>query len=206
MAKPKAWERSPTETEDAFAFWLVFRDMAYPEGIAPGSRFVPRSLRRVSEIMESSPYHVGQLAKNHGWHARALAYDRHVDELRMGARATELERATVEHTRLIASMKRIAEAEISKHLERAEEDPTVSLTSLKEAVELTERIVKLDRLVLGGATERVDDPKRSGQWNREKRWNLEALSLEDLEALERARERAGGPEPEPEPLDAPTKH
>ena len=203
MSKPKPWERTTAESDDAFAFWLVYRDMAYPEGISPGSRFVPRSLTKVSQIMESSPYHVGALAKAHGWASRALAYDQHVDGVRMGARVTELERATVGHVRLIAGMKRIVEAEIAKHLERAEEDPTVASTSLKEAVELAERIVKLDRLVLGGATERVDDPKLSRQLNREKRWNLEALSLEDLEALERARTRAGGPEPE---AIEPTKH
>lgn len=199
---PKAWERQPGESDDAFAFWLLYRDAAYPEGISRGSPFVPRSLAAVSSAMGSSPYHVGQLAKAHGWAGRALVYDRHVDTLRDNAARTELEKASAGHTRMIGNLKRILEAEITKHLERAEEDPTVALTSLKEAVELSERIVKLDRLVLGASTERVDDPKRSREWNREKRWNLEALSLEDLEALERARERAGGPEPEaiePEP-------
>lgn len=203
---PKPWERLPEESEEAFGLFLQYRDLAYPDGIAVGARFVPRSLRKLAEAAECSYPSVCGLARKHGWAGRCVIYDQHVDELRLGARANELQRSTLAHSRILASVRAIAENEIAKHLERSQEDPSVAITSLKEASDLVEKLVKLDRLILGASTENVaGGPSQRPETERSKRWNLEALSLEQLEALETARALAGGAEPEPVP-DKETRH
>lgn len=203
MAKVQPWERIDGESDSEWEGFVLYRDAAYPQGIAPGAPYVPRRQAAICELLEVSRGTLGTLMSRRLWHLRALHYDRHVDSLRQDVRESELRKVTREHTRSLSSLRTLIEGEVAKHKARAEEDPTVAVTSLKESVEMLERVIKLDRLVLGASTDNVHQERtdRTEAWNRAERWNLEALSLEELEHLEGLRTRARGPEPVPTTVD-----
>lgn len=197
----KPWERVDGESDVEWEAFSLWRDLAYPDGIALHTRFRARRMGDLAAILGVTMSQASALSKRCGWSLRTTQYDRYVDEIRLGVKATNAQRVGAEHAKILGNLRAMVDLELTKHKERAEIDPNAPTTSIRELLLLIDAVVKLDRLVLG-----QDKPEgQTETQTTDKRWNLEALSLQDLEALERARERAAGAEPVNVP-DADTKH
>lgn len=136
------------------------------------------------------------LSSAHHWVFRAAAFDQWIDQERQKLLIDDMARVRQANVRSISMLRQIAENEITKHLARSEEDPSVPISTLKEAVDMLAQLIRMETMLHGekglppSLAERASAAQLAGA-----RWNLEALALEELEALERARERAGGAEP-----------
>lgn len=178
---PRPWERMERETDAASALFTAFRDMAFPEG--PGGRYVPRSLTALASASGISHRYLRELSASFHWFSRAGAFDRALDAAKAEADITEVRRTRLRHTRLLAKARLALEGELDKWLQRSA-DPEVSSMSPREVMQGLEALVKMERLLVGEATDhvRVEDGG----------WDLEALELGDLEKLEAIRRKAKG--------------
>lgn len=176
----RPWERLPREGDSAWALFLAYRDSAYPKG--PTGGFVPRVKTALAEAAGLTPDYMYKLAVEFHWDARAGAWDRELDR-----RARETDLSDVEYNRRtmlrrLRKLGNLAEMELDKLLTRAT-DPDLPQMTAKELVQTLEFCLKADRLLAEKPTEIV---------RAEGAWNLEDLSVEDLEALNALRKKAKG--------------
>jgi hypothetical protein len=178
---PRPWERQSRETDAAWALFLAFRDSAYPDG--PSGRYVPRNLPPLAEALGIGLRYLRDLSASFHWFIRAGAFDRALDAARAEADISEVKRTRLRHTRLVSKARLALEGELDKWLSRST-DPDISSMSPKEVMGGLELVVKLERLLVGEHTDHVKVEDGS--------WDLEAMSLEDLQALEGLRRKARG--------------
>ncbi|MCK4718620.1 MAG: hypothetical protein KAT70_08125 [Thermoplasmata archaeon] len=172
------WSRLARESLGAFAQFVAFRDMAYPDG--PGARFQARNLGHLAKALGLSPAYVRSLSSSFKWFDRAGAYDRALDYARVETDISEVQRVRGRHLRLLAKARTFAEMELDKMIRRAQ-DPDIASANPREVRGLLEMVIKNERLLMG---EHTDHLKVDGEWN------LEDLELEDLEKLEAIRRKA----------------
>lgn len=175
-----AWSRLATETDQGWAYFLHFRNMAYPDG--PLGRFQAREIKSMALALGVSPETLYTYSGAFLWADRAGAYDRAIDAAKVAADQSEVVRMRSRHVRLLEKARLVAESELDK-MARRSANPDVSVVSAKEVKDLLEFVIKTERLMAGEATERVDV---NGAWD------LDKLTLEELEALEAIRNRASG--------------
>lgn len=174
------WSRLPREGDAAWSAFLAYRDMAYPEG--PAGRFATRNMRALSDALGVRHDYLRHLSSSFNWADRAGSYDRALDMAKTEMDLSEVQRVRQRHLRLLAKARTFAEMELDKMVRRAS-DPDISTASAREVKDLLEFAIKTERLLLG---EHTDHLKLDGEWD------LEDLSLEDLEALEEIRKKAKG--------------
>lgn len=193
-SKPKPWERAPGETDHAWAAFELFRDMAYPEGLA--GDFVPRNVAALAERTGTARSSLMKWLGANGWHVRAASFDRHVDGLRLKAKRKSLDLVTDAHKRLLGTLRETLENELAKYADASNKDACVTLATFERTASMLADVIKSDRLVHGGTTEntgqgiQASDPTAPA-------WDLDALDLEDLEKLDELRRKAGAREPKP---------
>lgn len=188
----RPWERQTRETDAQWALFLTFRDMAYPDG--PEGRFFPRSGAALAAATGLSEGYLRGLSASFHWYARAGSYDRELERAKTQADISEVQRSRVRHLRMLAKLRSALEGEADKLLQRVTDPDSPALTA-KELVDCTEKVVKLERLLMGEHTEHV---------RVENEWNLEALEYDELKNLDEIRRKARGLPPA-EPTDGETQ-
>ena len=178
----RPWDRLPRETDSAWSLFLVFRDMAYPDG--PLGRFVPRNVSAMAGAVGLSVDRLHDLSGTFHWFKRAGAFDQALDRAKTEADISEVSRTRTRHLRLMAKARAALEAELDKWLRRTQ-DPEVPTLDPKDVMKGLELIIKSERLLVGEHTDAVRVDRGDG-------WDLESLALEDLEALDAIRRKARG--------------
>lgn len=174
---PKPWERQPEEPEPAFLLFQRYRDRRPPRG-------------RVYEATKGAAGHVETLRLFQDWHwkERAAAWDAHIEAIRLHeveevARVDARDRAK-EHLLLTNDLLQLALREARKWL-RAAEESDMTLIKPADLIKLTDLVVKLERLIKGQPTERVEHGR-----------DLSHLTDDELEQVEALLSK-GAADPEP---------
>lgn len=76
----KLWEQKPEEPDKTFAAFKFFRDCAPPHSVIK-----VYCLHRGDPAVDRIPGRWSQCSAEYRWIARALAYDRHTDQIRCAA-------------------------------------------------------------------------------------------------------------------------
>lgn len=177
----KVWDRIPREADAAWTMFLAFRDMAYPEG--PSGRFAPRHLTTLASALGVNVRTVEAYSAQFNWFHRAGEFDRALDSAKTEADFSEARRTRLRHIRLLGKARLALESELDRWLARLGGDPEHSSMSPREVMQGLELVIKSERLVQG---EHTDHVKVDGEWD------LDSLTMEDLEGLDQIRRRAKG--------------
>jgi hypothetical protein len=172
------WTRQPRESEVQHAWFLLYRDSAYPQG--PSGKFEPRSLRQVAADLGYPYVTVQSWADSFAWADRAGAYDAYVTSRRDEAALSEADRTTALHGAQVRRLSRFVDKELAK-AEAVGESPVPYFTKPRDLLVAMELSIKLQRLINEQATSivRVDDDL-----------DLSQLTDEELELQEKLREKA----------------
>lgn len=176
----RPWERLPREGDQAWVLFNAYRESGWPKG--PGGGFVPRNKAALAEASGLTPDYLYKLAAEFKWDQRAGAWDRELDRRARETDLSDVEFARRRMLRRLAKLGNLAEMELDKLLVRAT-DPDLPQMTAKELVQTLEFVLKAERLMAEKPTEIV---------RAEGAWNLEDLSVEDLEALNALRKKAKG--------------
>ena len=150
------WARQPRESDQQYAWFLAYRDSAYPKGLE--GPFNPRNVEAVAEELGFPPRALAGTADSFAWSWRAHAFDRAVDERRFDAELSALDRARAQHTKVLGEAFEIVRNEIVK-LKRMAEGEAPALKP-KEALAFMEKVITMQRLLAGEHTShvKVDGP------------------------------------------------
>lgn len=176
----RPWERLPREGDSAWVLFNAYRESGYPKGPAGG--FAPRNKAALAEASGLTPEYLYRLAGEFKWDQRAGAWDRELDRRAREVDLSDAEFARKVMLRRLRKLGNLAEIELDKLLVRAT-DPDLPQMTAKELVQTLEFVLKAERLMAEKPTEIV---------RAEGAWNLEDLSVEDLEALNALRKKAKG--------------
>jgi hypothetical protein len=160
------WDQLPQETPE---MWAAFRLYLHSP---PPRRSV---ISGIAESLKVPGSRVYNWLRDRRWRQRAAAFDRAAEAKSVEAAFSEAERIGKEHMRILAHGREV----VARNLERlcreaqAGEGPG-SRVHVRDAITLLDRVVTLERLILGEATSRVDV---------ETTQDLSKLSDDELEAL-----------------------
>jgi hypothetical protein len=171
------WTRQPRESEVQHAWFLHYRDQAYPDG--PTGDFKPRSVRVVAEDFGYPYVTISGVAESFAWAPRAAAYDALLLARKAEAAMDALEALAVAHGRALGDALEIARLELAK-LRGMAEGQAPALKP-KELITLLEKTITLQRLLADQATSIVKTDQGL---------DLTQLSDEDLEAYEQIMSKA----------------
>lgn len=159
MAIPRLWERQPGELDKEWEAFTFYRENR------------PKTLEATAKELGIPLSTLYGWSSDLMWRERVAAYDRHIDRARVRAAETAAQRQGRTHARLLGKARRILDHEIAERLKDIEaghhermKDSTYRL--------MLETVVKLERLVAGESTERVDDARKV---------DFSKLSTEELE-------------------------
>lgn len=174
------WERQPRESDQAWALFKVWRDMAYPNGLGEG--YVVRTLPDMARLGGWDLAQLRRIAQSFDWANRAAQYDRTIDTHKTEANLDALPKVLEDHRKILQDMRNLVADQLGKWLTVcvASDAPQVKIRDLKSIID---SVVKLDRLTLGESTEIV---KLDGAWD------LSGLTLDQLRALKEVAQKAGG--------------
>jgi hypothetical protein len=189
----RPWERLPRESDNQWSYFLCFRDMAYPNG--PSGDFNTRNVSALAAALGVSRNYLYKLQTSFKWQIRAGAYDRMLDAAKTEASMGEVAKIQRRQSRLLSKGETLLELELEKLIERAQANTDEGAMAPREVIALMQTVLKWRRIVSGQSTQNVAVT----------RWNLDALSLEELEILAKAEERAAltdgaSTEPTPPPI------
>lgn len=155
------WERQAGETEKAYLAFCQYRDT--PQG--------ERSVRQLAAKagVRSKVWH-GWSSK-YSWVARAAAWDDWLDSLRRRETENAVKRAARRHIRLSRQLQELAGVELVKLADRSEKGdvPVMRARDIPRALDVS---VKLERLAMGEATDRVEG-----------KLDFSKLSMDELQEL-----------------------
>jgi len=168
--RPKPWERQEAEPDDAWTAFRMYRDQM----TGPGAT---RSYARLGVRLETALAWMNK----YQWKERCLAWDRHVDEIRQEEKtallAQDAREVTASHMAMVATGKSLVSRELAKldalSAKAGEAPGPFTLHALTRLAEVT---VKLDRLVRGESTEKIEV-------------DLSKLTDEELSAYEKILEK-----------------
>lgn len=173
MAEEKAtWTRRRGEPEAAWKAFASFREQ--------------RSPRRIQYVtvdgMQVSAGELATWAKKYDWATRTADYDAHLDTIFLAGKEEALRigavTAAVEHLQILGSMRELLGREMAKWNE-ASRGAGVTMLKAGELQKYAETVVKLERLVLGQSTEKV-----------EQIYDLSKLTSEEIKTLLELTEKA----------------
>jgi hypothetical protein len=164
VAERQPWERLDGEGEAPYRSFKAFLDQP-----------PPRSLTRLEGHVSQSYSTLLRHSSRYDWRARAAAYDRFVARGEAEAVIAEAARIRLEQLRALADARELG----SKRL--AELMADTGALSPRDALAMVIEAVKLERLVVGEATERVETTQDAP--------DLSALSDEELLALQRLQQK-----------------
>lgn len=139
--KPRLpWQRQPKETAKSWEAFRLYRDMG--EG---------RTLAKVAAQLGKSEAIVSRWSGNHGWVARAAAWDDHVDEQRRDVAVREARKMAERHALISQGITR----KVADWLQGLSKED-VEKWSVRDASRALEIAVKIERLSRGEATDRTE--------------------------------------------------
>lgn len=177
------WERSVRESDRDWAFFVQYRDSAYPNGPFGEGHQRRIKVTDLAALWGLQPNSLYKVSTNFSWEWRCVHFDRWVDAQRLEANKGLLERTAAAHERLLDTTQRVVELELGKLAARANDPQTPALRP-GELRALMELLIEQQRLLAGQATARVEHTAGLAV-------DLTKLTLEELQALHTARERAG---------------
>jgi hypothetical protein len=184
-AEVQSWDRLARETDTQWAYFLVFRDWAYPGGAAqPSSSFRPRNLREIARELGVVYSALANASAACHWYARAAAYDREIDQRRTKAGLSRVSKVRERTEKALDELGLILELERVKLLSRAS-DPAVPALTVRELGALQELVLKHEQLLSS-----APDLSKT----KDVEFDLETWDEEDLEAQDRllAKQEAKG--------------
>lgn len=152
----EVWERQKSETPEAFAAWVVYRDMTGK-----------RTVRGVAEQLKKALSLIYGWSSEWNWQERLLSYQRHVDEQVRQAQLEEIKKYRArtsrnmmakQQTLMLADMlinKKLAEGMPIEKLLAGMSNRDLVLLSIKSAQALP-HIAKAEALALGDVTDRPE--------------------------------------------------
>jgi|WetSurMetagenome_2_1015567.scaffolds.fasta_scaffold25325_5 hypothetical protein len=147
LATQPVWERQPCEPEAEWRAFLTYRDMPRP-----------RSFRLVSGYLGLAQSRISSWAYAWMWKDRANLYDRQAFAAEWQEHAAKQAARKEESEALIDKATQLAYRELAHRLEDIDPSTGRPLAPLKDAqlVRLVESVIKLDRLVHGESTEKIE--------------------------------------------------
>lgn len=172
----RPWVRQPFDTDLSWALFQEFLALASPRRIVDLSRRPGIGLTQ---------WQLGELSRSDGWRERAIAWDEHLDDLRV----TTIESIVREDAKTRAErqgragkkLQRLGELEIDKLikiLERADE--MHGTITLRDAIRAIGVGVRVERLALGDSTEKIETGP-----------DLSKLTVEELRQIQVLQEKVG---------------
>lgn len=195
------WDMWPNENRDQYGAFILFRDSAYPSGVA--GEWVRRTIPNTIRIAHEKGWTLAQTTANtwhhqYGWADRARAYDLWLDQITKGSIESELIRMRRKQLRALAKISELVEGETDRHLARIDRlnrdqegnpvDMPVTVTKPKELAQMLRHTVTMERLVMGETTEQI-----GGLPGTTEVMDLTNCTLEDLREIERVRAKYKAP-------------
>ncbi len=169
----RPWARQPFDTEVSFALFGDFLT-ASP----------PRHLGRMAERAGYPAEVIRGFAKDAFWVERAALWDEHLAEIRTSTieRVTEESAAEVAKRQLALTrrMQRLANRDLSIIEKQGAENDFLSPIEHKDLIRLAVNGIKLERLIMGETTDKIETGPDLSNW-----------SIEDLRALRELQAKAG---------------
>lgn len=150
MSPNRPWERLPSEGDQPFAYFEVYRKMG-PE----------RSVSAVAKQVGRAPATIKRHCRVYKWTGRAAAWDAHVSQAQDAATLDELEKLRREQVQRLGELNKLCYEALKTRLEgksaKAPKD-TCDGGELSDGVlsRLFLDTIRLQRLVVGQSTESVD--------------------------------------------------
>lgn len=164
------WERQQDEPDEAFRAFVYYRDMPLPRKVDAYGAFPVAQMFR---------WH-----KQWAWTIRARAYDNHLSSFAVECKKAEIAKSSKtiaeEHIAILADMRVFLQLEVGKLLEQASALGGGAMVKPSELGRLLDITVKLDRLVRGESTEKVETV------------DLSHMTDDELEAFNELSRKAGG--------------
>ena len=162
------WEQQAGETDAPYSAFQVFL-----------AQQPPRSLKATAAALSMSTSTLGKYSASFDWYARARAFDREVINAQAKKAVDKAARIREEHLAQLQSVRRIGFARVAKAGES--DDDINEQLEVREASRLFLEAVKLERLTIGEATERVEQAQK---------WDLSKLSAEEIRTLRELKRKA----------------
>lgn len=192
------WDRRlPMEPDHAWAAYQVFRDLGLPDETGlPGQRTMKACGEKLGHANSAT---CSEWAGRFRWRERAASFDLAISRMRFDSIAERVATMAAEQAAIAGRMLRLASRELER-LEQAQDDGLIAVESIRDLIALVDRAADLERKAVGApivASGGMPLAPAPAAPEGGRTWDLEALSLEELEALEVARAKAGGAEPRP---------
>ncbi len=156
----KPYERQPDEPETAWQCFVVYRDMG-PE----------RTLAKTAASLGRPPGYIKYLedcSRQYKWRARAISWDRVVDDARREQVLSEVLKMRERHVRLAVALLDLSGVELDKWVEFAKEaaNKKSRMLSVQDIARLIEVGTRLERMSRGEAECVVEARQVSGDQER----------------------------------------
>lgn len=139
------WTRQPCDDDRSWPAFVEYRDQS-----------PPRKLRPVFDggLIQTRAWYI-----DNAWRDRVAAYDTWRDKIVLEEREAILRQSSkavaAEHMRLAKDLRSVALAETEKFLDAVSKTP-MSTVRPRELVSMIEAVVKVDRLIRGETTEKIE--------------------------------------------------
>lgn len=164
------WERQEGEPDEAFRAFVYHRDMPLP--------------RKVDAYGQTPVAQMFRWHKQWAWSIRTRAYDNHLSAFAVECKKAEIAKSSKviaeEHMAILSDMRVFLQLEVGKLLESASALGGGAMVKPSELGKLLDITVKLDRLVRGESTEKVETV------------DLSHMTDEELETFNELSKKAGG--------------
>lgn len=140
------WERQEGEGDDAFRAFVYFRDMPLP--------------RKVDALGPNSVSQMFRWHKEWAWPIRARAYDNHLSAFAVKCKEAEIAKSSktiaAEHMSILSDMRTVLQQECAKLLEQSTSSAGQTIMKHSDMSKMLDTVFKLDRLVRGESTEKIE--------------------------------------------------
>ncbi len=177
----RPWCRQPCDSEHRWRAFVAFRDLA-----------PPRTLRGASEALtgpDGRPFDLGTLhrwSRSDGWFDRVVAFDRHLDAIKVqvieDVLAEDARDVANRHASIARDATEAAHSVVRDWLRRLALGERLDGWSPGDVRGMLKDMITLERLVRGEATERVEHGVG---------FDLSALTLDEIETMRALEAKAG---------------
>ena len=166
------WERQDDEGPVAFDHFVKFLDLEHP-----------RRNQACADICGVTISCIEKQSHLNKWRDRAAAYDAWIWQNKLKAKVKAYEKVTIEQVEAFGEARRLAADRIRYQIRRVQDDPeTIKEMTMFEALKYLIDAAKMERLIYGEATDRVDRVYGSGE-SQISRVDFAALDADELEQL-----------------------
>ncbi len=167
----RPYERRDSESDPAFAAFVLYRDMADE-----------RSLVKVAEVLGKSETLMSRWSVSHSWRKRVIAYDLELDRRKHIGDLKAVEGMRRRQTKLALDLQDLGGTELAKLIKSAKKHTKASTIDTSLVLKLIEAGSKLERVVRGEPGEIIETHTGDAP-------DLSGLTLEELRVMRRVREK-----------------